>query len=99
MFDCWGVQCIEFITPRLSCQCRVRISQGYQSLCIRKRCLDGILITIEVCNYHNIYSIQHSLLEIISRWISLCDKDVLNDIVILEAPKRGNKEKRIEKCT
>ena len=90
---------IEFITLRLSCQWKERISLGYQSLCIRKRCLDGTLITLELCKYHNIYFVQHSLLEIIRRWISLCYKDVLNNMVTFEATMRGNKEKRMEKCT
>ena len=38
---------------------------------------------------------MHSLLKIIKGCISLCDKDVLNDMVTLETITKGNKEKRL----
>ena len=72
--------------------------EGYQSLCLRKRCFRWQSDNSRIMQLSYVF-VMHSLLEITRRYISLCDKDVLNDMVTLETITKGNKEKRFEKCT
>ena len=74
------------------------MSEGYQSLCIRKRCFRWQSDNLRIMQLSHVF-FTHSLLKIIRRCISLCDKDVLNELVTLETITKGNKEKRLEKCT
>ena len=56
--------------------------QGYQSLCIRKRCFMWVSDKSRAMLLSCIFS-QQFLVKIIKWWICLCDNDVLNDIIIL----------------
>ena len=74
------------------------MSGGYQYLCIRKRCFRWQSDNFRIMQLFYVF-FTHSLLEITRRCISLCDKYVLNDMVMLETITMGNKEKRFKKCT
>ena len=58
----------------------------------------GNLINLELCS-NLMYFLRIHGWKITRRCISLCDKYVLNDMVMLETITKGNKKKRFKKCT
>ena len=65
------------------------MSQGYQSLRIRKRCFRWDSDKSRAIQLSHTF-LQELLLKIMRWLISLCGKNVLNDMMIFNEPTMGN---------